>query len=152
MGGNVLNKMAHFIIPNELAAIYHVTAGFVPDGTQLDDTEKDFFVDTVKKLSTVYFTKVIDFCLMDNNFHLIVQMMSGSRYSDDDITRRYRILHDNPNIEPFSSQISALKRKWSIISEFVKEIKVRFSLFYNERHPGEELKWGDLYTSTIKEK
>ncbi len=142
-----MTNIARFVKLNKLA-VYHIKAGFVPCMPLLNDTEKDFFVYTVKKLSKVYFTKILGYCLMDNHFQLIVRMRSGITCSDDDIINRYRRLHDNKDIEPSPKQIISLRRKWSEISEFVKEIKQRFSIYYYERHSGQALTWEDHFKCT----
>jgi hypothetical protein len=41
------------------------------DGFPLEDAEKDFMLDLVKKFSSLYFTEILGFCLMGN--HILVK-------------------------------------------------------------------------------
>ena len=49
-------------------AVYHVMSRTALDGFPLKDVEKDFMLDLIKKLSSLYFTEILGFCLMGNHF------------------------------------------------------------------------------------
>ncbi len=49
------------------------------------------------------------------------------------------------------AQIPFFRKKWSSLSEFVKEIKQEFSRFYNKRHGRRGFFWGDRFKSVIVE-
>ena len=54
---------------------------------------------------------------------------------------------------PFSyGQIPSLREKLSNLSEFVREIKVGFTRYYNRRHNRRGYFWGDRFKSVIVEK
>lgn len=55
-------------------AVYHVISRTALDGFVLGDVEKEYLLTLLQRLSAVYFTEVLGFCLMGNHFHLLVRM------------------------------------------------------------------------------
>ena len=103
------------------------------DGFPLKDVEKDFILDLIKRLSALYFTEILGFCLMGNHFHLLVKMFPENRFTDEDIQKRFEKFYGDSRL--FSKgQIPYLREKLSSLSEFVREIKVGFARYYNRRH------------------
>jgi hypothetical protein len=51
-----------------------------------------------------------------------------------------------------AGQIPSLREKLSRLSEFVREIKVGFTRYYNKRHNRRGYFWGDRFKSVIVEK
>ncbi len=52
------------IVVEEEEAVYHVMSRTALDGFVLGDCEKDELLKIIKRLSAVYFTEVLDFCIM----------------------------------------------------------------------------------------
>lgn len=128
-------------------AVYHVMSRTALDGFVLGDVEKDFLCDLIRKLSSVYFTEVLGFCVMGNHFHLLVRVHPGSEYDDEDIRRRFlRYYGKDSGREMSGGQIPLFREKWANISEYVKEIKQGFSRFYNRLHHRKGFFWGDRFT------
>jgi len=50
-----------------------------------------------------------------------------------------------------AGQIPSLREKLSSLSEFVREIKVGFTRYYNKRHNRRGYFWGDRFKSVIVE-
>ena len=84
------------------STVYHIMSRTALDGFVLADGEKDFLLGLIKRLSRLYFSEIIGFCLMGNHFHLLVRMHPGKDYADSEINRRYRA---------FSLQICVRKMK-----------------------------------------
>ena len=70
-------------------AVYHVMSRTALDGFPLKDVEKDFLLELIRKLSALYFTEILGFCLMGNHFHLLVKMIPGDRFADEEIQKRF---------------------------------------------------------------
>jgi REP element-mobilizing transposase RayT len=132
-------------------AVYHVMSRTVLDGFVLGDVEKEYLLKLIKHLSAVYFTEVLGFCLMGNHFHLLVKMIPEYDYSDDQIKRRYARYWENGK-ELGDDQIPMLRRKWSSLSEYMKEVKQTFSRYYNKTYRRRGFFWSDRYKSLIVEK
>ena len=123
------------------------------DGYVMGDVEKDFLLNLIKRLSSVYFAEVLGFCLMGNHFHLLVRMRPGSEFSNAEIKRRFRLYYGNDDKRELEEEgIPALQEKWGSLSEFAKEIKQGFSRYYNRRHHRKGFFWSERFKSVIVDK
>ena len=142
-------RIARMIIKGE-PAVYHVMSRTALDGYVIGDVEKDYFFKLISRLSAVYFTEVIGFCLMGNHFHLLVRMHPGEEYSDEEIKKRFSLLYgDEKNRNLGDGQIPSLREKWADLSQYVKEIKQTFSRFYNRLHNRKGFFWSERFKSVI---
>ncbi len=83
-------RIARLVVKGE-PAVYHVVSRTALDGFVLGDIEKEYLLNLIKSLSSVYFTEVLGFCLMGNHFHILVRMQPGERYSDKEVKTRYKL-------------------------------------------------------------
>jgi hypothetical protein len=88
---------------------------------------------------------------MGNHFHLLVKMIPDHRYTDDEIQKRFEAFYGNSR-DFAEGQIPYWRKKLSSLSEFIREIKVGFARFYNQRHNRRGYFWGDRFKSIIVEK
>jgi REP element-mobilizing transposase RayT len=135
------------IISNE-KAVYHVMSRTALDGFPLIDVEKDFMLDLIKRFSALYFIEILGFCLMGNRFHLLVKMIPDGDFTDDEIKKRFEAFYGD-NREFAEGQIPYWRDKLSSLSEFMREIKVGFSRYYNRRYHRGVYFWGDRFKSVI---
>ena len=84
----VMPRTSRLIIPDE-KAVYHVMSRTALDGFPLQDVEKDFMLDLIKRLSALYFAEILGFCIMGNHFHLLVKMIPDHDFSDEEIRKRF---------------------------------------------------------------
>jgi len=135
------------------STVYHVMSRTALDGFPMKDVEKDFLLELVKRLSGLFFTEVLGFCWMDNHFHLLIRMHSDSAFTDKDIKERFEKFHDNAGDgQCFSDdEIPYLRTKLSSLSEYVREIKLGFTRFYNKRHTRMGFFWGGRFKSVVVE-
>ncbi|MBW2011461.1 MAG: hypothetical protein JRI32_07425 [Deltaproteobacteria bacterium] len=142
-------RIARMIIPDE-QAVYHVMSRTALDGFPFGDVEKDHMVQLIQKYSKLYFTEILGYCVMGNHFHLLARMFPDNGFSDQEIKQRYINFYGKDR--DFSDeQIPCFRGKWSSLSEFIKEIKQRFTFFYNKRHNRRGTLWGDRFKSVIVE-
>jgi REP element-mobilizing transposase RayT len=130
---------------------YHIMSRTALEGYPIDDVDKDFFVEQVTKLSKLYFVEVLGFCVMGNHFHLLVRMRPDTKYSDSVLKKRLADFYDKEPIFFEDGQLPFFREKLSNLSEYVREIKVRFTRFYNRRHGRRGYFWGDRFKSVIVE-
>ena len=67
-------RIARLIVKGE-PAVYHIISRTVLNGFVMGDIEKDYLLNLIKRLSRVYFSEVLGFCLLGNHFHLLVRML-----------------------------------------------------------------------------
>ena len=142
-------RIARMLI-QEKEAVYHVMSRTALGGFPLEDVEKDFLLNLIKKLSKVFFAEILGFCLMENHFHILVRMHPDSKYTDAQIVKRYNLFYGKDKLMP-EGQIQLFREKWSSLSEFAKEIKQHFTRYYNKRHDRRGYFWGDRFKSLIVE-
>ena len=142
-------RIARLIVKGE-PTVYHVMSRTALDGFVLGDIEKEYLLNLIKRLSLVYFTEVLGFCLMGNHFHLLVRMHPGEAYDDEYIKARFSQYYGDESKIPISDgQIPYFRNKWESLSEYVKEIKQGFSRFYNRRHHRKGFFWSERFKSVI---
>jgi len=139
------------LIVTEEKAVYHVMSRTALDGFPLKDAEKDFMLDLIKRFSALYFTEIFGFCLMGNHFHLLVKMIPGHEFADEDVQKRFESFFGESR-EFSQGQLPYWREKLSSLSEFVREIKVGFARYYNRRHNRRGYFWGDRFKSVIVDK
>ena len=138
------------LIINDETAVYHVMSRTALDGFPLDDIEKDFMVDLIRHYSTLYFVEILGFCLMGNHFHLLVRMFPEFKFTDKDIKKRYADFYGEEEIFA-DGRIPYWREKLASLAEFMREIKVGFTRYYNRRHNRRGYFWGDRFKSVIVE-
>ena len=133
------------------STVYHIMSRTALDGFVIEDVEKDFLLGLIKRLSRLYFSEILGFCLMGNHFHLLVRMHPGKNYTSEEINRRYKNFFkerlgqkdDTPDLT--DGQISHFRSKWEDLSEFVRDIKQGFSRFFNKRHDRRGFFWAERF-------
>jgi len=138
------------LIIGDETAVYHVMSRTALDGFPLGDIEKDFMLDLIKRYSSLYFVEILGFCLMGNHFHFLVRMFPEHKFTDEDIKKRYVAFYGDDKTFT-DGWIPSLREKLSSLSEFVREIKVVFTRYYNKGHNRRGYFWGDRFKSVIVE-
>ncbi|MDD4393460.1 MAG: hypothetical protein PHQ97_12030 [Desulfobacterales bacterium] len=138
------------IVSNE-TAVYHVIFRTALDGFPIGDVEKDFLLGLIKRFSKLYFTEVIGFCLMGNHAHVLAKMIPETKFTDKQIQKRYEAFYGDERVFA-RGQLPALRAKYDSLSEFVREITVGFTRYYNRRHNRKGFFWGGRFKSVIVDK
>ncbi len=135
------------------ATVYHIMSRTALDGFVLEDVEKDFLLNLIKRLSSLYFAEIIGVCLMGNHFHLLARMHPATEYTDKEINKRYKdffkTVEKDETPDLTDGQIAYYRSKWEDLSEFVRDIKQGFSRFYNKRHNRRGFFWAERFKSVI---
>ena len=131
--------------------IYHIISRTALSGYVLGDVEKDYLLSLIKELSGIFFVEVFGFCIMGNHFHLLVKMKTIEDYSNEEVKRRLSIFRKCEVGMITDGQVPIFKEKFSNLSEFMKELKQRFSRYYNRLHERRGYFWGDRFKSVIVE-
>ncbi len=144
-------RVSRMVIQNQ-TAVYHVMSRTALDGFPLAAFEKDFLLDLIKRISGLFFTEVYGFALMGNHFHLLVKMIPEDHFSDEEVKERLELFYGEKCGAVGDGQLPFIREKLASLSEFVREIKVNFTRFYNKRHGRKGYFWGDRFKSVIVEK
>ena len=79
-------------------------------------------------------------------------MKTIEEYSDDEVKRRVSLFRKSKSEIITDRQVPFFKEKFSNVSEFLKELKQRFSRYYNKLHERRGYFWGDRFKSVIVER
>jgi len=74
------------------------------------------------------------------------------RFSDEEVKERLELFYGEKKAAIGEGQLPFIREKLASLSEFVREIKVNFTRFYNKRHGRRGYFWGDRFKSVIVEK
>lgn len=133
--------------------VYHIMSRTALAGFVLGDVEKDYLLKLLRRLSRLYFSETIGFCLMGNHFHLLCRMHLGKDYTDEEIRQRYKAFfegeEDDKDRELTDDQVERFREKWADLSEFIRDLKQTFSRFYNKRHDRRGFFWSERFKSVI---
>jgi hypothetical protein len=143
-------RTSRMIIQNE-AAIYHVMSRTALDGFPLQALEKDYLVELIQRMGNLFFTEIYGYCLMGNHFHLLVKMIPEHQFTNDEVKDRLVGFYGEKRVPVGEGQLPIFRQKLASLSEFVREIKVNFTRFYNKRHGRRGYFWGDRFKSLIVE-
>ncbi len=132
--------------------VYHIISRTALPGFVLGDSEKDYLLGLIKDLSGIFFVEVFGFCIMGNHFHLLAKMKTIEEYSDDEVKRMVSFFRKSESGVITDGQVPFFKEKFSNLSEFLKQLKQRFSRYYNKLHERRGYFWGDRFKSVIVEK
>ncbi len=130
--------------------VYHVMSRTALDGFPLEDLEKDYLMELIKKFARLYFVDILGFCLLGNHFHLLLRMHPESMFSDDEIKARLEDFYQGDRVI-HKERIPHYRDKLGSLSELVKEIKQGFTRFYNREKKRRGFFWGQRFKSLIVE-
>jgi putative transposase len=115
-------------------------------------TDTDRQDDSSWLMAGLFFTEFYGFALMGNHFHLLVKMMPEDRFSDEEVKARLENFYGEKKASVDEGQLPFIRQKLASLSEFMREIKVNFTRFYNKRHGRKGYFWGDRFRSVIVER
>jgi len=112
--------------------------------------------------------EVLTYALMNNHFHVLVRVPEKGVLSDAELMRRHRVLYPKPTkYEAASNKLleaelaadgedaEAIRRRLSArmgdVSEFMKTLKQRFTIYFNKSHDRFGTLWAERFKSVLVE-
>ena len=113
----------------------------------LDNRAKEVFRRQIGRVSAFCGVEVLTFCIMSNHFHLLIRIPEHREVTDKELLKLFSELHGERHVR-VSMLAAALKedgpyrKAWrrrlrarmGDVSIFMKELKQRFSIWYNRSH------------------
>lgn len=137
----------------------------------LGDEEKEFFRRTMRRLEAFMGVKILTYCIMSNHWHILIEIPAVQHLDDAELHRRIKefypkqranmILQEYNRAEAYAKQTknTAWLEEWrgkyisrmGNLSAFVKELKERFSKWYNRRYERKGTLWEERFKSVLVE-
>jgi Transposase and inactivated derivatives len=151
--------MRHTRIKLPAPASYHITSRIKDDEFLLeDDADKRDLLGIIRRAAEFAGIAVMSYAILDNHFHLLVNIPARQEVGDDELVRRARILWGDEKAEEqfgrwrfwesrgdarrAENARNALRRRMYDISPFVKTVKDAFCHSYKHRHGTGGAVWG----------
>ncbi len=150
---------------------YHVMSRVVDKRYIFGDLEKEFFRITMRKLEAFTGVRVLSYCIMSNHFHLLLEVPSVVEIDDELLMERLRGFYSKNKMASISQEferarlhaentgnqdwMNELRLKYLCrmgnLSSFVKELKERFTKWYNRREERRGTLWEERFKSILVE-
>lgn len=148
--------------------MYHCMTRAVNGERLFHDREKEILRKIIWQMADFSGVEVLTYCVLSNHFHVLIRVMGDQVVSDAELMRRFRVLCPKPtkyqteSAEMMESQLcaggveaDAIRRKllarMSDVSEFMKAVKQRFSVWYNRSHQRYGTLWAERFKSVLVE-
>ncbi len=144
--------------------MYHCISRIVGGQRLLDDLGKEKLVGILGKLADFCGVEMITYCVMSNHFHLLLRVPIRAELSDTELLAKMAKFYGKKGILTVLAQ-EGLQARGKIdpdiresvmsrtgdVSAFMKELKQRFSRWYNKRMGRFGTLWAERFTSVVVE-
>lgn len=145
-------------------AVYHCISRVVGGERLLDDECKEMMAAMIWKLAGFCGLEIITYCIMSNHFHVLLRVPPQHDVSDSQLAARLESLYGpHGTLTVFARQAvsergqvdadvrQALLERMGDVSAFMKELKQRFSRWYNRRNERFGTLWAERFKSVVVE-
>ena len=145
-------------------AVYHCISRIVGGQFLLDDLGKDKLRQLLWTQAAFCGVDIITYCLMSNHFHVLVRISKPEEVDDSALQKRVEQFYGkkglltqliNQSLEQKGSISKdvrqSLLERMGDVSVFVKELKQRFSRWYNKQHGRFGTLWAERFKSVLVE-
>jgi putative transposase len=153
----------------EGAAYYHCMSRVVGGERMLGEREREVLRRMLWQVAEFCGVRVVTYALMSNHFHILVEVPEGLEpVGDEELGRRYAVLYGRsrspwqPKPEVMVELLrvngregqrwrALLRARMGDLSAFMKTLKQRFSVWYNQTHNRYGTFWADRFRSVLVE-
>jgi REP element-mobilizing transposase RayT len=150
-------------------ATYHAMSRVVGGEMLLGDREKEVLRKMLWQVADFCGVELLTYCVMTNHFHVLVRVPEKTGLSDLELLRRFKVLYPKPtkyqtaefarleqSLTLGDADAEAIRQRllarMSDLSEFMKTVKQRFSIWYNRNHGNRKgTLWMDRFKSVLVE-
>jgi len=150
-------------------AYYHLMSRTVNGEALFGRVEREVFRKMIWQVADFSGVRVITYAVMKNHFHILAEVPSGDvSVSDEEIVRRYKRLYPRPTPwQPMPAEVlrghlrdnseegqrlrAQLLRRMHDVSEMMKTLKLRFSIWFNRSSGRFGTLWSERFKSVLIE-
>lgn len=137
---------------------------------RLDRHEKEVLRKMLRQAAEFSGVEILAYCVMSNHFHVLIRVPKGEEeLSRDEVLRRYRVLYEKSNspgypdaegmrliLEGSDEELAKdwmrrLQARMGDVSEFIRTLKQRFSIWYNKSRGHIGTVWAERFKSVLIE-
>ncbi len=154
---------------------YHVMSRTCGGEVFFDDVEKEALKRVMARLADFCGVKLLTYAVMGNHFHALIEVPRHSAWverfegaeGEERLFSHLRVLYSRDYVEALREQIAewrrvgmepmvqlklkAIKERFCDLSKYVKEVKERFSRWFNKRRGRRGTLWMDRFKSLMVE-
>ena len=145
-------------------SIYHCISRIVGGKRYLDNRAKEVLRRQIGRVSVFCGVEVLTYCIMSSHFHLLIRIPEYREVADEELLVRFSELHGESDMR-VAMLAAALRedgpygKAWrrrllarmGDISILMKELKQRFSIWYNRSHGRFGTLWAERFRSVLVE-
>ncbi|NCD32633.1 MAG: hypothetical protein EOL87_04355 [Spartobacteria bacterium] len=149
-------------------AHYHLINRMTMRLMLLEDREKKYLRRLIRRVEGFTGVKVLTYALMTNHIHILVEEPDRETYVGDDellerlrclygdvgvreIVERWELWSERDEVDAVEEDKTRYRRRMHDISEFMKQIKQRFTCWYHQQHGTKGTLWQDRFRSVLVE-
>ena len=150
---------------------YHVMSRVVDKRHVFGEEEKEFFRIAMRRLEAFSGVRVLAYCMMSNHFHLLLEVPERTELDDKALMERLRVFYPKVRMAAISQEferarlhaqktgdeawLDELRERYlcrmGSLSVFAKELKERFTKWYNRREGRRGTLWEERFKSVLVE-
>jgi REP element-mobilizing transposase RayT len=146
-------------------ACYHVMSRVVDRQMVLGAEEKERFRKLMRAVEAFSGVNVLTYAILDNHFHILVEVPEPEPVSDGELIRRLGFLYDADQISRIADWIKGYReagedaaaelvkarytRRMHDLSEFVKTLKQKYTQWHNKRRGRKGTLWEERFKSMM---
>ncbi len=146
------------------SAVYHCVTRVVGGTMLLDKQAKEVLRKQLWHMARFCGVEILTYCIMTNHFHVLVRVPENQKVSDKDLVARFSQLYGTQKGkvetleailkkggEEAQAERDKLLARMGDVSLFMKELKQRFSIWYNKSHGRYGTLWAERFKSVLIE-
>ncbi len=161
--------------PDGGANCYHVMSRTAGGEMLFGEVEKEAFVRIMRRLERFAGVEVLTYAVMDNHFHLLLRVPQRAKFlarfegreGEQRLLDHLKLLYSRTFLGALRHELAELRRqgmgreaeallerfkgRFCDLGGFVKELKERFSRWFNKHHGRRGTLWMDRYKSVVVE-
>jgi len=148
--------------------VYHCMTRTVNGEFLFKGREKEVLRKMLWQVAEFCGCEILTYCILSNHFHVLLRVPEPVVLSDAELMRRYQVLYPKPTkfqtasanllaarLEAGGAEADEIRRKLRArmgdVSEYMKAVKQRFSVWYNRNHGRYGTLWADRFKSVLVE-
>ncbi len=157
-------RQARIKVENGKTAVYHCVTRVVGSAMLLDKHAREVLRKQMRYMADFCGVELITYCILKNHFHVLIRIPGEQVFPDSELLRRFKLLYekDVKKIEELEEVLKQggkearkerekLLRRMGDVSHFLKELKQRFSIWYNKKHGRFGTLWAERFRSLLLE-